>query len=215
MKKVLSLLTAFALALSLSTCTYTEEPPPPDYLRMMAEAAAAGDPEEGLAIETAEAAALEEAGLPERPISFDQLYLLSQFIFLRAGTPRLSQELRLCTGELILNRMASPEFPSTMRGVLLQMGGDAALLARPGYAETVPSQDCVSAAMRLLLGDRMMEPSVVYQVYERKGDIFATFADKLLGFTYFCRSEHPELYESGAASPLSQTGGDGPDAVAG
>ena len=215
MKRVLSALISLSLVFFMTTCTFTEKPPPPDYLDLMAQAAAAGDIEGGRAIEVERLTFLEENGLDEEVICFDDLYLLSQYIFLKAGEPRLSQELRVCTGELALNRMASPEFANTMRGVFLQMGDEVSVLSRPGLTSIVPSRVCVDAAMRLLLGERVMEPSVVYQRYERKGDIFAVFADKLLGFTYFCRSEHQELYP--VAANLAQSMGHDitPDAVAG
>lgn len=196
MKKVIFILLSLGLSLILTTCAFTVEPPPPDYLDLMAEAAAAGNVEAGRACEAEQLAAIQESGSDETVISFEELYLLSQFIYLKAGEARLSQELRMCTGEIVLNRMASPEFPNTMRGVFLQMEDETALLASPSLTDIVPSRACVDAAMRLLTGERMMEPSVVYQTYARKGDIFATFADKLLGFTYFCRSENKDLYPS-------------------
>ena len=211
MKRVVSVLLSFSLVFFLTTCTFTEEPPPPDYLNLMAEAAAAGDIEAGRAIEAERLAFLEENGLEESLVHFDELYLLSQFIYLKAGEPRLSQELRICTGELALNRMASPEFSNTMRGVFLQMDDECSVLAEPELTDTVPSRACVDAAMRLLLGERMMEPSVVYQRFDRKGDIFAVFADKLLGFTYFCRSENMDLYPDAQAMRLEIL----PDAVTG
>ena len=215
MKKHISLVISLALLFFLTTCTFTEDPPPPDYLSLMAEAAAAGDIEAGREIEAEQRALAAETGSKEPILSFEELYLLSQFIYLKAGNARLSKEYRMCTGELVLNRMASPEFPNTLRGVFLQMDGDIAVLASPGITDTVPSRDCVDAAMRLLLGERMMEPSVVYQIYERKGDIFATFADKLLGFTYFCRSENLELYPALQGTALSSARSPVPDAVTG
>lgn len=189
MRKMLCAVLSVALCLLLSTCAFVEQPPPPDYIKQMTEAAAAGDIQAGRDIEQAQRSAGEQ-----EVISFDQLYLLAQFISTQAGEPRLRDEQRLCAGEILLNRMASPEFPNTMRGVLLQMDGEAAALANPQLTELVPSRACIDAALRLLQGERLMEPSVVYQRKERQGEIYATFADKLLGFTYFCRSENPELY---------------------
>lgn len=212
MKKVILAVISLGLSLILTTCAFTEEPPEPDYLDLMAEAAAAGNIEAGRTYEAERLAVIQETGSDETIVSFDELYLLSQFIYLKAGTDRLSQELRMCTGEIVLNRMASPEFPNTMRGVFLQMEDDVAVLASPRLTDIVPSRACVDAAMRLLTGERMMEPSVVYQTYARKGDIFAIFADKLLGFTYFCRSENKELYPSTQQTvPLRAV----PDAVTG
>ena len=193
MRKMLCAALSLTLCLLLRTCAFVEEPPPPDYLKQMTEAAAAGDIQAGRDIEQAQRSAGEQEVL-----SFDQLYLLAQYISIQAGEPRLRDEQRLCAGEVLLNRMASPEFPNTMRGVLMQMDGEAAALASPQLTDLVPSRACIGAALRLLQGERLMEPSVVYQRKERQGEIYATFADKLLGFTYFCRSENPELYPSTA-----------------
>lgn len=199
MKKVLSLLLSGAVALILSTCAFAEEPPPPDYPALMIRAAAAGDVEAGRALEEEQRAFLAEEGAEEEAVSFDELYLLARSISLRAGAPQLSDEFRLCAGEVLLNRVASPEFPDTLEGVLLQLGRSCAALAEGNYEGPAPSEDCARAALELLSGRRMLDPTVVYQTGERKGEVVATFADKLLGFTYFCRSAHPELYPDTAA----------------
>lgn len=216
MKKVIFLLITVALCLCMSTCAYTEEPPPPDYAELMLQAAAEGDIQAGRAAEAEQRALLLETGSDGSCVSFDRLYLLAQYIDLQAGEPRLRQEQRICTGELVLNRMASAEFPDTMRGVLLQLGDGAASLARENLTAPAPSRASAEAAMDLLTGKRLMEPSVVFQRSERRGDVYATFADKLLGFTYFCRSEYRELYEDlppGDGSPPPQALS--PDAVSG
>ncbi len=198
MKKVLSLLLSAAVALILSTCAFGEEPPPPDYPALMVRAAAAGDVEAGRALEEEQRAFLAEEGAEGEAVSFDELYLLARSISLRAGAPQLSDEFRLCAGEVLLNRVDSPEFPDTLEGVLLQLGRDCAALAGGSYEGPAPSEACAQAALELLSGRRMLDPTVVYQTGERKKEVVATFADKLLGFTYFCRSEHPELYEESA-----------------
>lgn len=197
MKKLLSLVLSAALALCLSTCAFGQlRSPLPEQLQKLAEAAEAGDVAAGKAAEAEYAAQLAREGSSSPEISFDELCLLAKYIEAKAGSPRYSDELRLCAGELALNRVASPEYPNTLAEVAAADGLPyTAALAAP--TERGLPRRCVEAALRLLLGERLMEPDVVIQTSRREGDVYATFGDQLLGFTYFCRSEHPELYETG------------------
>ncbi len=49
-------------------------------------------------------------------------------------------------------------------------------------------------ALRLLLGERMLEPSVVLLTDYPADGIYAMFCDRLLGNTYFYKSDALELY---------------------
>lgn len=188
MKKLLTLVLTAAATLSLTTCTFAQAEPPPDPLSRMVAAATAGNMAAGKAAEADRAASAPD-GIP---VSFDELCLLSKYIAAKAGNAQLSDEFLFFTGEVALNRVVSPEFPDTLSEVVAQELPYAAALSGPS-SRRLP-RSCVEAAMRLLLGERRMESSVVYQTDRREGDIYAIFGDKLLGFTYFCRSPHPELY---------------------
>ena len=118
------------------------------YLEEMAEAAAAADVQAGHAAEASRAAALEAGGSGE-PISFDELYLLSRVIDCEAGSDWLTDDFRLCVGEVVLNRVASPEFPDTLREVVYQRGQYNVVNA-PRFASLAPRRACVDAALRLL-----------------------------------------------------------------
>ena len=200
MKKYFTLAAAFCLALCLSTCARRPEEPEPDYLGMMVQAAQQGDVEAGRQAQQLRQLSMEEKGLTEKELNFDQLYLLSRIIHYKYGHYRYSNELRMCSGEVILNRMASPEYPDTMEDVIFQ-AGQTNTVDKEEFALCVcPSKACVEAALRLLLGERMLEPEVVLETHYPAEGIYAVFCDDLLGNTYFYKSENLELY-SGDKQP--------------
>lgn len=234
MKRILSLLAALALTLSLTPRAYAEEdevpadeswlpelphiepvPAPPAeknalcrlldenslsyeadmaayYLEEMAQAAEAGDRRAGLAAEESRNAALAAGGRGEA-IAFDDLYLLARVIDCEAGSDWLTDEFRLCVGEVALNRVASPEFPDTLHEVVYQRG-QYNIVNSARFSTLVPRRACVDAALRLLEGERRMVPAVVYQSDSLQGELFTMYADRRLGNTYFCLSERLELY---------------------
>lgn len=195
MKKLVSMLLIIAAAISLTTCAERLPDPSPDYLALMVKAAASGDIDTGRALEAARNADSESAAADFVPVSFDELYLLSRYIEFRYGSYRCSDDLRFCAGELVLNRMASPEYPDELEAVILQPGelGD---IDPAAFAACVqPQRRCVNIALRLLLGERQMESSVVIESTRPANDIYAMFCDRLLGNTYYYKSANAELYD--------------------
>ena len=162
------------------------------YLGEMAEAACTGDVSAGRAAESARNAAL-QAGDAGEPLSFDDLLLLARVIDAMAGSDWLTEDFRLCVGEVVLNRVASPEFPDTLHDVVYQRG-QYTVVNSARFAASVPRRECVEAALRLLLGERHMVPAVVYQADYLQGELFTMYPDRQLGSTYFCLSDHLELY---------------------
>ncbi len=131
----------------------------------------------------------------ENSFSFEELLLLSRIMYAEAGSVWLSDEWKMCVGEVVLNRVASPEFPDTIREVLEQPGQYYGKNCR--YFDTLqPSELCVRLAIRLLRGERVMdEPAVVFQAnFRQGGGVFAEYRDQQLGSTFFCYSIRPELY---------------------
>lgn len=187
MKKLLVTLTLLALLGFLSGCAWLERPTP-DYRTMLLESAVRADEEAGRAGARARDAWLAESGSGDARIDFDELLQLSRYLTLRAGDERLSEEQRLCTGEILLNRVASPEFPDTLTEVLAQ--------AEPALpADLRPDRRCAEAAWELLSGRRLLDSRVVWQSAGRPhGSIYATFCDRYCRVTYFCLTDHPELY---------------------
>lgn len=162
------------------------------YLGEMAEAAAAGDVRAGQEAERSRTAALAAGGGGVR-VGFDDLLLLARLIDAMAGSDWLTEDFRLCVGEVVLNRVASPEFPNSLREVIYQRGQyTVAQSAR--FATLVPRRECVDAALRLLQGERHMVPAVVYQADYLQGELFTMYNDRRLGTTYFCLSDRLDLY---------------------
>ena len=197
MKKFISLAAAALLVFFLSTCARRPEEPEPDYLGMMMQAAQQGDVETGREVQQVWEASLARNKSDGQAVPFDQLYLLSRLIHFKYGHYRYSDELRMCAGEVILNRMASPEYPDTMEKVIFQKGIEEEVDEAAFSLCVSPSRDCVRAAARLLQGERMLEPEVVLETHYPAKGVYAVFCDDLLGNTYFYKSEHPELYKAG------------------
>lgn len=198
-KKIFSLTAVLCLVFSLTTCARMEKPEP-DYLRMMCQAAQQGDIQAGREAEALYRLQAAEKGECVR-IGFDELYLLSRAIHYKYGHYRYSDELRMCAGEVILNRMASPEYPDSMEAVILQAIQEPGTDLQSFEKCSCPSQACVAVACRLLDGERMLEPEVVLETHSPGKNVYAMFCDDLLGNTYFFRSEHPELYTDKSRPP--------------
>ena len=165
------------------------------YLNEMTEAAAAGDVEAGRSAEEKRNAVIDASAVEPDPgkISFDDLYLLSKVICYEAGSDWLTDEFRICVGEVIMNRVASPEYPDSIHDVIYQKG-QYACVNSARFAGLVPTKECIDAALRLLCGERRMVPSVVFQSNDLQGEPFTMYTDRRLGTTYFCLSENQELY---------------------
>ncbi len=166
-----------------------------DYSSQMIEAAVTGDYEAGLAAQQTRDEKITTMGLEEESYTFEDLMLLSKIIYAEAGSVWLSDDWKMCVGEVVLNRVASPEFPNTIKEVLEQPGQYYGSNSRY-FNNLLPSERCVIAAMRLLNGERLLEPSVVFQAnFVQGGGTQTAFYDKHLGWTYFCYSSNLKLYQ--------------------
>ena len=195
MKKTASLLAVLLMTLLLSVRSEASYDPKVDYLSIMLRAAACGDIEAGRAAEICRNEKIDKTGSDEIKISFQDLFLLSKIITSEAGSERLSDEWRMCVGEVVLNRVASPEFPGTVKEVIMQEGQYAGVNTDEFIYYLNPTEASVDAALRLLQGERLMEPCVVFQAnFEQGGSIYKKFYDSLYGYTYFCTTSYPELY---------------------
>ncbi|MBP8639590.1 MAG: cell wall hydrolase [Oscillospiraceae bacterium] len=165
-----------------------------DYAGQMITAAVTGDYDAGVASQMAREEKIMALELDEESYTFDDLMLLAKIIYAEAGSEWLSDEWKMCVGEVVLNRVASPEFPNTIKEVLDQPGQYYGANSRY-FNNLLPSQRCVAAAMRLLNGERLLEPSVVFQAnFIQGGGAQTAVYDKYLGWTYFCYSSKLELY---------------------
>lgn len=130
-------------------------------------------------------------------IDFDELMLLAKIMHAEAGGALwLPDDWVMCVGEVVLNRVASTEFPNTISEVIYQKGqyyGSGSTY----FNNLTPNERTVLVAVRLLEGERYMnKPSVVFQAEFIQGSgTYIKFTDSKLGTTYFCISSYPNIYE--------------------
>ena len=194
MKRLTALIFSVFLSLSLTAPVWGAFDPEVDYMSRMLDAVASGDTAAGEAAELSRNEKIIALEMEHIPIAFDDLNLLSKIMYAEAGSVWLDDDWRLCVGEVVLNRVASPEFPNTIREVLDQpgqyYGPNSAYLA-----QLLPDRNCAVLAQRLLEGYRSMEPSVVFQANFQQGSgVYLARCDSQLGWTYFCYSLRPEMY---------------------
>jgi len=166
-----------------------------NYLAVMKEACLTNDRETGIAAQATRNRMIDTLGLTETKISYDDLYLLAKVITGEAGSSWLSAEWKMSVGEVLLNRVASPEFPDTLYACVYQRG-QYQCASSWKFENMKPEADCVDAAARLLSGERVLnDPSVVYQANFPQGKSIAkVLYDRYYGYTYLCRSVNQNLY---------------------
>lgn len=166
-----------------------------DYLEIMKESCRNLDYTTGIAAEKARNEQIKLLGLDAPCISFNDLVELSKVITSECGSSWLSMEWKMAVGEVVLNRVASHEFPNTVYEVI-HAHGQYANANTDYFDNLMPFEDCVEAAARLLSGERVMnEPSVVFQSNSKQGGgVCLALYDSYFGYTYLCYSSRPELY---------------------
>lgn len=186
---------AIILIMLAATASATEYNHDTDYMTQMMATAVVGDVDCGRQLTTARNAKIDEQGLTYPKIAWDDLYLLSKIIYAEAGSNWLSDEWKMSVGEVVLNRVASPEFPNTIPEVIYQTGQYYSESDKD-FQKLRPNLRCVDLARRLLEGERVLnDPSVVFQANFTQGSgPMVSLFDKHLGWTYFCYSSKPELY---------------------
>lgn len=166
-----------------------------DYMEIMLRCVMRGETGNGIEAARLRNEKIAKFGLDYPIIDYAELEMLSKLIEAEAGSLWLPAEWKMAVGEVVLNRMASPEFPDSMREVIEQPGqyyGKGSAF----FAALRPSEASVLAAKRLLEGERVLcDPSVVFQAnFELGSGVHTTLHDPQLGYTYLCCSYHPELY---------------------
>lgn len=194
-RATLVLILILALGVIIASVCQAVYEPEIDYSQIMKECCLSGDVVTGMQAEASRNEKINDMNLPYDQVGFEDLWLLSKLITAEAGSSWLPAEWKLAVGEVVLNRMNSPEFPDTISDVIFQCGQYSAADSRY-FANLVPYEDCVDAAWELLNGTRVLDdPSVVFQANFPQGSGTAFYMhDHLLGSTYFCYSAYPELY---------------------
>ncbi|MDO4982501.1 MAG: hypothetical protein Q4E35_02970 [Eubacteriales bacterium] len=178
MKKALILVVMLSLMLCLCTCGKPPEPPRPDYIKMMIDAAYSGDRDLGGRIE----ALMSRSQENDSAVDFNELCTLSRFMRDAYGDMRYTDKLRLYAGAVVLNRMESTEYPDSMSEVISGMGYDTEEIN-----SVQPRKTDIRLAMRLLRGEKVIDPSVVIISDTPPEEPYATFCDSLRGNVYFSR----------------------------
>jgi hypothetical protein len=170
--------------------------PDTDYSLVMVEAAASGNTEAGVEAELQRNEKIDTLGIEELKFSYDDLFLLAKVIHMEAGSAWLSDDWKMAVGEVLLNRIASPEFPDTLEECVYQPGQYCGV-GEYWFENLIPYRSCIIVAKRLLSGERVLnEPSVVFQSNgPQGGGVFCELEDEYFGSTYLCYTRYPELYE--------------------
>lgn len=103
--------------------------------------------------------------------------LLARVIEAEAGGE--SDYHKLCVGTVVMNRVDSEKYPSTIEGVIYQPGQYQCVTN--SHINKEPSESSYEAAESILDGRRMFRSSVVYQAEFIQGKVV-----EKVGNTYFC-----------------------------
>lgn len=104
--------------------------------------------------------------------------LLARVIEAEAGGE--SDYHKLCVGTVVMNRVDSEKYPSTIEGVIYQPGQYQCVTN--SHINKEPSESSYEAAKSILDGRRMFRSSVVYQAEFIQGKVVV----EKVGNTYFC-----------------------------
>jgi len=126
-----------------------------------------------------------EPGPPEH------VYLLAKIMMAEAGVDWPDWATMLI-GEVVLNRVASPHFPGSVRGVLYQRDGNQIQYApvwEASWDTLEPDARHLELAQRLIDGERPIgNPDMIWQALFRQGEqTLVSYYDPVLdSTTYFC-----------------------------
>lgn len=123
------------------------------------------------------------------------LFLLGKIMTLEAGNCPYDECAR-GVGEVCANRVASPEFPDTYEEVLKQRGQYYYPSLAGMFDRALPSERCLKLALRLLEGERHLEPSVVFHSNSVIGSaVHSSYKHEGHSTLYFGYSYNKNLYE--------------------
>ena len=121
--------------------------------------------------------------------SEDDLFCLAAVIWQEAGSTYCSDTMQYYVGNVVLNRVASPEFPNTVRGVITSRGQYGTMywngVSIPTAKDPITQwaiERCYDKAKKLLEGYRPLPNNVVYQAGFVQGSGVYSCVDGM----YFC-----------------------------
>lgn len=114
----------------------------------------------------------------------EDLYCLSHIINAEAGDDNCSHEHRIAVGSVVLNRVASDEFPDTIYDVVFQPGQYSPTWN--GAYDKEPSEDSVEVAKMLLEeGSQIPEDCVFQAEFPQGSGVYESFTT-IYSTTYIC-----------------------------
>ena len=193
------LLAVWILLLTASFAPARAAEMPPDvartnYLANMMACAVQGDVKAGQQYEALRHEKIEKYDLAYPKIQFQDMYLVAKIIEAEAGSAWLPDEWQLMVGNVLLNRVESPEFPDSIEACVYQTGQYYGKNNKY-FERLTPSARAVKHAVMLLEGLRVCPKDVVFQAEFKQGSgVYRAFVDQRLGTTYFCFSSNRGLY---------------------
>ena len=114
----------------------------------------------------------------------EDLYCLSHIINAEAGDENCSHEHRIAVGSVVLNRVASDEFPDTIYDVVFQPGQYSPTWN--GAYDKEPSEDSIEVAELLLTEGSQLPENCLFQAeFPQGAGTYETFVT-IYGTTYIC-----------------------------
>ena len=121
---------------------------------------------------------------PEKAYTDDELYCLAHIINAEAGDDNCTHEQRIAVGSVVLNRVASDEFPNTIYDVVFQARQYSPTWN--GSFDKEPTEDSVAVAEMLLKEGSQIPADCVFQAEFPQGSgTWQTFST-VYGTTYIC-----------------------------
>ena len=194
MKKITAITIAVALYITLCGWVQAENWDDNNWSALMIECAMVGDTTKGQWAEAERNAKIDRLGLSNAKVSYDELRMLSQIVNQESGSYWLSDEHQRLVASVVLNRMASPEFPDTMYEVLTAPGQYGGTIWQ---RQTRPSERAVRNALYVLENGSQAPAGVIFQSnFSWLGSgVWKAIPDRYLATTYFGYSYRPWLYE--------------------
>ena len=119
-------------------------------------------------------------GLLEYSYTQADVELLASLIQSEAGSDWMSNELQQWVGQVVMNRVASPDFENTIKGVIFEKGQYST-----AYRLQKPSSRAIKNAEIVLKGKSNCPRDVIWQANYKQGIVVRSFYDKTLGTTSY------------------------------
>ena len=166
-----------------------------DYMQEMINACTVNDTDAGTAAQQARDEKIDHHELSYPKISFEELHLLSKIVQSEAGSNWISNEQQRLVASVLMNRVNSPEFPSTVYDVVYQPNQYTGVNSQR-FANLKPTERAVQNTLYILENGSILPASVVFQSNFKQGSgVHHSIYDETLGvWSYFCYSSRPNLY---------------------